>query len=267
MKNIVRSIMDSIIFLGNGGGRVVLSTQMISTAGFVMQLGEKQIFVDPGPGALLRAKLCGLRASKTDIIFVSHHHLDHANDVNAVIDSMTLGGINQKGILIGTSTLINGSETESAYLTKFHKGALKECFALKPGDKIKINELEFRATQTQHDCENNGFVVDTKNGRIGYTSDTAPFEGLAKQFEGCELLILNVLKPGAQKWKTHLCSEDVVAILKEVKPKLAVIRGFGAKIVKAHPTYEAREIQKRSGVQTVAAYDGMRIDLDFGKKG
>src|SRR3989344_5441819 len=256
---------DSIIFLGNGGGRVVLSTQMISTGGFIMRIEGQQVFVDPGPGALLRAKECKMRASMTDIIFVSHHHLDHSNDVNAVIDSMTRGGVNPKGILIGTSTLVNGSETESAILTKAHKGWLKECFVLNAGDKIKIGDLNFTAMKTQHDCENNGFILETKNGKIGYTSDTAQFEGLAKQYEGCDLLILNVLKPGAQKWKTHLCSEDVVNILKEIKPKLAVIRGYGAKMVKAHPTYEAREIQKRTGVQTVAAYDGMRIDLD-GKK-
>ena len=258
--------MDSIVFLGNGGGRVIVSTQMISTAGFVMMLDGKQVFVDPGPGALLRSKLCGVQASRTDIIFVSHHHLDHANDVNAIIDAMTLGGINQKGVLIGTSTLINGTENESPMLNKAYQKYLKECFALKPGDKLKVGDLNFTAAQTQHECENLGFVIDTKSGKIGYTSDTAPFEGLAKQYEGCDLLIVNVLKPGSQKWKTHLCSDDVVSILKEVKPKLAVIRGYGAKMVKAHPTYEAREIQKRSGVQTVAAYDGMRLDLDFAKK-
>ncbi len=257
--------MDSIVFLGNGGGRVVLSTQMVSTAGFVMNVDGKQVFVDPGPGALLRARECKMQASRTDIIFVSHHHLDHSNDVNAVIDSMTLGGVHQKGILVGTSTLVNGSETESPMLTKAHKGWLKECFVLNAGDKIKIGELNFTATKTQHDTENIGFVLETKGGKIGYTSDTAPFDGLAKQYEGCDLLILNVLRPGEQKWKTHLCSEDVVNILKDVKPKLAIIRGYGAKMVKAHPAYEAREIQKRTGVQTVAAYDGMRVDLDFGK--
>lgn len=253
--------MDSIVFLGNGGGRIVLSTQMVSTAGFIIQIQGHQVFVDPGPGALLRAKLCGVRPNKTDIIFVSHHHLDHSNDINAIIDSMTLGGVHQKGVLISTSTIINGTETESPMLNKFYKQFLKECFALKSGDNVVIGELKFTATQTQHDVENIGFILDAKNVRIGYTSDTASFQGIADIYKDCDLLILNVLKPGAEKWKTHMCSEDVVKILQETKPKLAVIRGFGAKMLRVKPIYEAREIQKRTGVQTIAAYDGMRIDL------
>ena len=258
--------MDNIVFLGNGGGRVIIATQMISTAGFVMQVQGRQIFVDPGPGALLRSKICGLQASKTDIVFVSHHHIDHSGDANAIIDAMTLGGIHPKGVLISTSMMINGAENAGPMLNKFYAGVLKECFAMKPNDSITIGDLKFTATPTRHEVENIGFVLETKTGmKIGYTSDTAPFDDLAKAFIGCDMLIINVLKPGAQKWKTHLCSEDVVNILKEVKPKLAVIRGYGAKMVKAKPIYEAREIQKRSGVQTVAAYDGMRIDLD-GKK-
>ena len=258
--------MDNIVFLGNGGGRVIVSTQMISTAGFIMHVQGHQIFVDPGPGALLRSKICGLQASKTEIVFVSHHHIDHSGDANAIIDAMTLGGIHPKGVLISTSTMINGTENEGPMLNKFYAGVLKECFALKPNDAITIGDLKFTATPTQHEVEDIGFVLETKTGiKIGYTGDTAPFDGLAKAFIGCDLLIVNVLKPGAQKWKTHMCSEDVVKILKEVKPKLAVIRAFGAKMVMAKPIYEAREIQKKSGVQTVAAYDGMRIDLDAKK--
>ena len=45
--------MDKITFLGSGGGRIVVAHQLRSTGGFVINIGTKQIHVDPGPGALV----------------------------------------------------------------------------------------------------------------------------------------------------------------------------------------------------------------------
>ena len=59
-----------------------------------------------------------------------------------------------------------------------------------------------------------------------------------------------------------MCAADAIRIIEEVKPELAVITHFGAKMLKANPLYEAREIQKRTGVRTLAATDGMKINLD-----
>ena len=40
---------------------------------------------------------------------------------------------------------------------------------------------------------------------------------------------------------------------------MAVITHFGFKMLKEDPLYQAREIQKRSGVQTIEAKDGLSI--------
>ena len=75
------------------------------------------------------------------------------------------------------------------------------------------------------------------------------------------VLIANVLRPGSDKWKTHMCSDDAAKLASRVRPELLIIQHFGAKMLKVKPLYEARDIQKASGVRTIAATDGLSIGL------
>lgn len=253
---------SKIIFLGTGGGRIVVANQIAATGGFVIQLHGYQIHVDPGPGALVRAKQFGVKVPKTDIIYVTHHHIDHVNDLNAIVDAITLGGINKKGILISTPTVINGSEKELAWIQPFYKEKLKQCIAAKPGDAVNIGQLKFIATKTKHDIkENIGMRIDAPDISIGHTSDTCFFPELTEEFKGVTVLIMNVLRPGKDHWKTHFCSEDAINLINAVRPELAIIQHYGAKMLRSSPIYEAREIQRRTGVRTIAAVDGTKIDI------
>lgn len=252
---------DRLIFLGSGGSRVVVATQVAATGGFMLQIGGHQIWVDPGPGALVRARECKVRASDTDIIFCSHHHIDHSNDINAVIDAMTIGGIRQKGILISTKTTIEGTEEGGPILLNFYKKSLKETYPLGVSDKVKIGDLTFTATPTAHDCDAIGLRLETPYGAIGFTSDTALTPELIEAFKGCTILIADVLRPGKEKWKTHMNSSNVAELFKETKPRIGIITAFGMKLLKANPAWEARDIQKESGVTVFAAKEGLKIDL------
>ena len=255
-------VENKIIFLGTGGGRIVVANQIAATGGFVVQLGGYHLHVDPGPGALVRAKQYGIKVSKTNIIYVTHHHIDHVNDLNAIIDAITLGGIHKKGILISTKTVIDGSETEGAWLQLFYREKLKECVTVKPGDNVQVGDLKFTATPTKHDVgENVGMRLEAPGLSIGYTSDTAYFPELVDAFKGVTILIMNVLRPGKDKWKTHFCADDAVTLINAVRPELAIIQHYGAKMLRASPIYEAREIQRRTGIRTIAAMDGTKIDL------
>jgi len=163
-------VENKIIFLGTGGGRIVVANQIAATGGFIIQLSGYQIHVDPGPGALVRARQYGIKVPKTNIVYVTHHHIDHANDLNAIVDAITLGGIHQRGVLISTSTVINGSENELAWLQPYYKGKLKELIVAKPGDLISVGQLKFKATPTKHDVDENiGMRLDAPRISIGYT--------------------------------------------------------------------------------------------------
>lgn len=254
MEIIVNS-MDDIVFLGTGGSRFVTAKQLRATGGIVVHAGKEQLHIDPGPGTLVRAKQFDVDVSKNTIVLASHEHVDNTNDVNAVVDAMTYGGINKKGYLVTDKTFFEG------YLTDFHKNSLKQVVVLEPGKKTKINSIIIEATKTtSHQKSSIGFKIFTPNFVLGYTGDTAYFAGLGEQFKNVDVLIVNNVMAFKKRVKNHLCSDDTVKLLKKAKPSLAIIQHFGKTVLDKNPMYEARDIQKQSQVQVIAATDGLVVD-------
>jgi ribonuclease BN (tRNA processing enzyme) len=251
-----------IIFLGTGGSRYMTVDQDISTAGIIIKLKDHQIHIDPGPGSAIRAKQYKADIRETDIFLVSHIHIDHCNDINAMIDATHTKYENQKrGVLISTKKLIEKTEDSYPYLTKYHRNILEKTKVLEPGKNIKIGNITIQATKTKHyEPETIGFKIFTEDFVLGYTADTGYFNGIEKQFEKCDILIINNELPFNKKNKYFLSSDDTVKLLKKAKPKLAIITHFNKIMLEKNPIYESREIQKKSGIQTIAAHDGLIIE-------
>lgn len=252
--------MVKIIFLGTAGDSSVTARQLRASGGIILQTGEMQLHLDPGPGALVRAKEFGVNPRTTTAILVSHNHLNHANDLNAVIDAMTLGGFDKKGVLIANPLVVNGNEKYTPALSTFHRSCLERIIVLRPEQKAAIEDIEIHAVAAVHsEPETIGFKIVLPRFSIGYTSDTAFTKEIANTFEQSDILILNVTFPGDTKTDDHLNREGVIKILEKVKPKLAIITHFGFDMLKADTLLEARHIQLATGIQTVAAHDGLSI--------
>ena len=83
----------SVIFLGTGQGPEVVGKQIRASGGIVIQFGEHQLHIDPGPGSLPMLKANNLNPRATTCVLVSHTHINHCSDINAIIHAMTLGGL------------------------------------------------------------------------------------------------------------------------------------------------------------------------------
>lgn len=250
---------DSITFLGTGGGRVIIANQSCKTGGFLINVDGKQIHVDPGPGALSSTGDYNVNAQNTDIIIVSHEHIDHANDVNAIIAAITLDGVRKtKGTLLAPATVTQ----KGSWLLPRYKDMLKQVINVVPGQKVEIDGLIFEITETKHDAKDAiGFKLYTPACTIGYTGDTKYFAKMDKIYKGCHILIANVLRPGEEDYETHLSSSYAAKLASATTPELFIIQHFGARMLREKPIYEAREIQRVTGIRTIAATDGMKIGL------
>ncbi|MBV8155907.1 MAG: MBL fold metallo-hydrolase, partial [Candidatus Eremiobacteraeota bacterium] len=86
-----------------------------------MRFGDTQVQVDPGPGALVRALShvppCNPR--ELDAIVLSHKHLDHAGDVNALIEAMTSGGFRRRGAVMAPADALEGEAVVLPYAQRF----------------------------------------------------------------------------------------------------------------------------------------------------
>ncbi|MFB0544124.1 MAG: MBL fold metallo-hydrolase [Candidatus Hodarchaeota archaeon] len=257
--------MLELIFLGTGGGRIVMTTQMRWTGGIVLRGNDTQIHIDPGPGALIRALDLGINPQKTEVIIVTHTHLDHYGDCQILMEAMAGGATKKGGVLLGSSSALIGDEQYSRIISKYHEGLLKEKRVLTPGSSFSIEGIKITATPAYHsDPSTFGLIIEEEeNGaRIGYTSDTAYNQSLPIFYKNCELFILCCLRPFGKPWEGHLSTDEAIPFVEEVKPSLTVLTHFGAAFLKANPEKQAKIVEEKTGIKTIAATDGMSIKLE-----
>jgi phosphoribosyl 1,2-cyclic phosphodiesterase len=254
-----------ITFLGTAGGRIVIMTQIRASGGFVLEMDGERIHVDPGPGALVRAKQYGVNLRKLTGLVLSHAHPDHYTDAEMIIESMTEGTRKKRGVLIGNENVIKGGEEYRPAVSPFHLKLVGRCEILRPGRKTNIGKIEILAVPTRHGEEKALGFVFRGSKTLGYVGDSEYFGGQEKHFEGCNYLVLNVLRPRNIEWPEHMNSNQAVKLLSGVKPSFAIIQHFGMLMLKANPEREAKWIESQTGVRTVAARDGMTIDLEKGQ--
>jgi ribonuclease BN (tRNA processing enzyme) len=248
-----------ITFLGTAGDSFLIGKQLRASGGFVVQQDELQFHIDPGPGALVRLNQQDINVRATTAILISKDHVHFCNDVNALIDAMTYSGLDKTGVLVSNSSLINGTEIKDPYVTELHKSYLEKFIALMPGQKLGIEDVEILALNTGLE-ESIGFKFITSEFTLCYSSDAKYSKELAKEYEGADILILNIRNPSGEKEENCLNADDAVKIISKVAPKLTIITGFGIKMVKADPIYVAREIQKQTGCAILCAKDGLIVN-------
>jgi phosphoribosyl 1,2-cyclic phosphodiesterase len=249
-------------FLGTAGGRIVIMLQIRASGGFIVEMDGEMLHIDPGPGALVRARQYGIDLRKLTAVLISHAHTDHYTDAEIIVEAMTDGTRKKRGVLIGNAFAIKGGENYRPAVSPFHMKLLDRCEIIEAGKKTKIGNVEITATPAKHgESKALGFVFRGSK-TLGYTGDGEYFEGMEKYFEGCDYLVLNVLRPRGNKWPEHMNSDEAAKLIAKVKPKLAIIQHFGMYMLRAVPEREAKWIEQKTGVRTIATRDGMKIDME-----
>ncbi len=244
--------MASLTFLGTGGGRFVILNQRRYSGGLWLDL-EATISLDPGPGALIRALQYGKNPQKLDAVFVSHNHLDHYNDAELMIEAMTRGMRQKRGTLV-----INKAGLD--YISEYHRG-FTEVLTPEPGDLFEINGMQVQALPTKDHADGVGYKFFSSEGVVAYSADTGYSENLVPYYKGAKILILNTIFPASKEIDVHLNTRTAGLLVKAAGPDLALINHFGMTILNAGPEKEAKNIEDATGVRTLAAIDGMSIDL------
>jgi len=253
-KNFIR-------FLGTSGGRFVMASQLRSSAGTFIHIKGKNIMLDPGPGTLVRCVNATppVDLSKIDAVILSHSHIDHSNDLNVIIDVITKGGWSKrKPVLFAPKESIDGEDKVLFnYLRNFVNIEI-----LEPSANYAIGNLKFRTSIAhKHGVETYGIIFDF-NVKISFMVDTKFFPELIKSYAGSEILIINLVMYKGKENISHLCVDDAAKILSEIKPEKCILTHFGRTMLKADPNKVAEKLSEETGVEVIAAEDGMILNLD-----
>jgi ribonuclease BN (tRNA processing enzyme) len=253
----IKSSEDKIIFLGTGGARVMISTQLLASGGIWLSLGDTQILIDPGPGAIVQVNKRKLKPKNLEAILLSHRHLDHSNDTNVMIEAMTMDSPRRRGYFFAPADALGEEPVIYSYL----KESLNGIEVLSEGSSYQVGQVRFSTpVRHMHPVETYGFLFEIEKHRFAYIADTRYFDGLSVYRS--DLLIMNVVFMETHPTIDHLAIPDVKTLVQDLKPKVAIITHFGMSVFRAHPWEIARELSDETGVKVIAARDGMGFDLN-----
>ncbi len=242
----------------------MVARQLRASGGIWLRLGETQIHVDPGPGALVRAlghvPPCDPR--QLDAIALSHKHLDHASDATAMIEAMTSGGFRRRGTLLAPADALDVEPSVLPYAQRFVTRI--ERLRAK-GGPYRIGAVELRTSIAHvHAVETYGMHFYHGGMRIAYLPCGRYFEGLAADYAAHrpDVLVINVLRFKDGMDVDHLTWDDAKRIAAEVRPRVVVFQHFGTKMLEQNPASLAQEVEDDLGIRAIAAYDGLLLDLE-----
>lgn len=259
-----QKIGNRVVFLGTGGARIVMAKQLLQTGGIWVCLDGVQISLDPGPGALVYATAYHLDPSQLDAVLISHRHLDHCGDVNAMVEAMTAGGLNRHGVIMAPKDAL----TQDPVLLRYVRSYAKEVIGIDPYSRYQVGDVTIEVSMP-HDhgsAETYGFNFVAQDIIVSYVPDTSYFRELSTFYRG-DILIISMLRLHPEpSWIKHLALPDVIRVLNQMnpKPKRVLLTHFGRQLIEFGPDRAAKEIGEASGVQVLAAHDGEVFDLDLG---
>lgn len=236
--------------------------QLRSSGGVWLSSGKTNLYMDPGPGALVRSLSSKpkMDPSILDGIVLTHKHLDHSGDINVMIEAMTEGGFKKRGVLFAPEDALEKDPVVFRYV----RGYLEKIEILRENSRYRIGDISFStAVRQKHGVETYGMTFTLGSRTVSFITDTRFYPEIPDLYRA-DVLVIHVvrLKPIGKEPIDHLSVEDVRVILNKSRPKLAVLTHFGMTMIKARPWEVAAELERELGIRVVAASDGMKINLE-----
>ena len=253
---------DQIVFVGTGGGRMTTAFQARSTGGLWVCLDGVWVCVDPGPGALAhaRGRALGLNPGVLAAVVLTHKHLDHSGDVNAMIEAMTEGGTKKRGLVLAPRDAYEDDPVILRYVRSYPAAV----DVLEPGGRRSIGGDEGPVLETplqlKHPVETYGLRLVGRRVSVGLIACTGYFSELETAFRA-DVLILNVVYREPRD-EIHLALPDARRLIAAMRPRLAIITHFGLTMLRARPWELAEGLSQETGVRVLAARDRWRLDLE-----
>jgi ribonuclease BN (tRNA processing enzyme) len=138
--------------------------------GFILKIGEDVMAVDPGVNFLLRLSEDDFDLSTINKIYISHLHLDHSADANALMDWL----IRARAFV---DVIAPGSVFQTNTISDFHSGKMvhfkhhHNYHEINKNSEIKIADTVMKFFPLNHSVECLGFFINNHQ-KISYISDT-----------------------------------------------------------------------------------------------
>lgn len=231
------------------------------SAGYLLQLKEKNILFDCGNGTTWKLEKIGVNYLDIDYIFITHFHPDHTADLIPLLFATKYPY--PYNIKRSKPLIIYGPKG----FNHFYKN-LKNLYGewISP-DNVEIKEIKnifetsdftIKTFKTVHTDNSIGYELISDNKKIAYTGDTGYFKELSNISDNSDLFIIECALPDNEKLNMHISPSDLKKVLKYGNPKKALITHFYSSMDKIN----LKELLKsKENIEIILAEDFMEIDL------
>lgn len=249
-----------IIFVGTGGGGGMVATQKLATAGTYLEADGLKIYIDPGPGAVLRARQLGIKLEELDAILLTHRHLDHAHDIvpmlEAWLDLDNPKNIGEKKLYLPTDYL------DEYQLQEFSRKKIKEIIILSSQTRYKLKNLTITTSKAliekPHHINNLpqvfAFHIQGEKIDIGFWSQSRYVKGITDGFKP-KILIFDFINDS----EPYLSEQ--ANIIKNINPELVILRHFILPMYDKQVSKLADLMQGLTNIKTIIAPEGGNLGL------
>jgi ribonuclease Z len=203
-----------------------------------------------------------------DVIWISHLHLDHCGGLASFLFGLKWAPQTQarkKPLRIfgcrGIGNLLKAIDQSNNY------GLFDQAFPIElhelstDGEEFEMMEgLRAQTLSTPHTRESLALrLKDNNGGSVVYTSDTGYSEDLAQFAHGAELLILECSFWRKKPTHKHLELKEAMRLAHFAEPRRLLLTHL-------YPEWDGVDLEREAGKlwpgQTIAAYDGLRLEVE-----
>ena len=248
-----------IKFVGTAGARFVTINQMRSSGGIWISFKGTNLLIDPGPGSLVKCLEANPRLDPSclDAIVITHKHIDHSNDINIMIEAMTKGGSQKKGVVFLPGDMLNGD----SILLQYARGLPERLVTFNEKDTYAVGAIRFTTPLRHiHSVETYGLKFTFGDKTISFIVDTRYSNEIAEYYKA-DIVIINTVFIEPLAHVDHLSLRDAGRIIAQIRPQKAILTHFGRDVLNRGPEDLSRALAQECGIEVIAARDGMSIEL------
>ena len=221
-----------------------------ATSGYLLEAGENLFQFDLGSGVLGLLTAYTAPESLT-ALFLSHWHFDHAADVPVLMYRLQAAS--------QTLRVYGPADPESPLYRLVCTVPCFEFREVSAGEDLSFGGAAVHVTAARHPVPAVGYTVSCEGKKFGYTGDTNTLPSLARDYQGCDLLLADGLFPRAS-WaeeKPHLSAELAARLAAEASVGTLVVTHLNPFFPRRVLLAEARAVHQK----TVLAEAGAAFDL------
>ncbi len=205
-----------------------------SASAYLLELDNKKILIDCGPGTLIKLSEIGVKPEDIDFLFITHFHADHVADLFPFFMNLRLDDLFSKGASIKFPQVI-GPEGLNEFMARSCQNF--QILALKDWDKMKFSDVlpeqqignikiqSFKVTHIAFGLAANAYAYRFTLGDkvIAFSGDSARCPGVEEVCVNADIFICDTSYAKGGSNTAHIDTYDVGTIAQKGKVKKVIL--------------------------------------------